>query len=132
MEYAEHYKAFMNSSKTERECVSVALETLQKKRFVPFEYGKTICARHKIYFNNRDRALVFAIIGQRSLAEGVNIAAAHIDSPRLDMKPAPVYEDTELCLMKTHYYGGVKKYQWTAIPLALHGVIVKRTAPKSM
>ncbi len=130
MEYAEHYKAFMNSSKTERECVSVALETLQKNGFVPFEYGKTYAPGTKIYFNNRDRALVFAIIGQRSLAEGVNIAAAHIDSPRLDMKPGPVYEDTELCLMKTHYYGGVKKYQWTAIPLALHGVIVKKDGTK--
>lgn len=130
MKYAESYKTFLNNSKTERECVSTTIAELEKNGFVPFEYGKKYAPGAKIYFNNRDKALIFAIIGTRPLSEGVNIAAAHIDSPRMDLKPSPVYEDTELCLLKTHYYGGVKKYQWTAIPLALHGVIVKKDGTK--
>mgnify|MGYP003289720291 CR=1 FL=1 len=125
-DYCVEYKNFLNVGKTERECVTYAQQMLEKEGFKPFRFGDTYRAGDKVYYNNRSRSIVFAIIGKVPMTEGVNIAAAHVDSPRLDLKPAPVYEDSELCLFKTHYYGGIKKYQWTAIPLALHGVIAKK------
>lgn len=124
--YSEGYKAFLNAGKTERECVVSSIKLFSKEGFVPFEFGHKYSAGEKVYFNNRDRSVIFAVIGKKPLSEGVNITAAHIDSPRLDLKPSPLYEDSELCMFKTHYYGGIKKYQWTAIPLALHGVIAKK------
>lgn len=83
-------------------------------------------AGDKVYRNNRGKSILLAVIGEESLNTGMNICAAHIDSPRLDIKPNPLYEDSEIAYLKTHYYGGIKKYQWTTVPLALHGVIYKK------
>ena len=121
-EYAEGYKKFLDAAKTERKAVKVAVSLAEQKGFTAFDRAKKYNAGDKVYFNNRGKTVAFAIIGQEDIENGVNITAAHIDSPRLDLKPNPLYEDIELALFKTHYYGGIKKYQWTAIPLALHGV----------
>ena len=123
-EYCEGYKAFLDSAKTEREAVKTAVDMAEKAGFTEFELGKKYNAGDKVYINNRGKAVAFAVIGKEAVENGVNITAAHIDSPRLDLKPNPLYEELELALFKTHYYGGIKKYQWTAIPLALHGVFV--------
>lgn len=120
--YCEDYKLFLDNAKTEREAAKIAIAMAEKKGFVPFEYGKKYNAGDKVYFNNRGKTVAFAVIGKLTADKGINITAAHIDSPRLDLKPNPLYEEIELALFKTHYYGGIKKYQWTAIPLALHGV----------
>ena len=98
----------------------------ESKGFVPFEMGKKYEKGAKIYFNNRGKTIALAVIGEEKVENGVNITAAHIDSPRLDLKPNPLYEDSDLALFKTHYYGGIKKYQWTVTPLALHGVFALR------
>ena len=128
--FAEDYKKFLDNAKTEREAVAVVLEDAKEKGFVEFNPDKQYKAGDKVYFVNREKAIILAVIGKKSLKEGVKIAAAHIDSPRLDLKPNPLYESDELALFKTHYYGGIKKYQWVAIPLALHGVIVKSDGSK--
>lgn len=120
--YCEGYKRFLDSAKTEREAVKAAVAAAEAKGFKPFEYGQKYAAGDKVYFNNRGKTAAFAVIGSEPIENGVNITAAHIDSPRLDLKPNPLYEDIDLALFKTHYYGGIKKYQWTAMPLALHGV----------
>ncbi len=122
-EYCEGYKAFLQASKTEREAVKEAIRQAEAKGFVPFDRKKPLKAGDKVYVNNRGKGLAMAVIGTRPITDGVSIAVAHIDSPRLDLKPNPLYEDHELAYFDTHYYGGIKKYQWTAIPLALHGVI---------
>lgn len=124
--YAEPYKAFLNEVKTEREAVCYAVREAEQRGFVPFVPGMTLQPGDKVYQNNRGKALILAVIGSAPLEEGVSIAAAHIDSPRLDLKPNPLYENQHLAYFDTHYYGGIKKYQWTTIPLALHGVIVKK------
>lgn len=121
-EYCEGYKSFLNAAKTEREAVKAAVELAKEKGFTEFVYGKKYNAGDKVFFNNRGKTVAFAVIGKEPVEQGVNITAAHIDSPRLDLKPNPLYEDLDLALFKTHYYGGIKKYQWTAVPLALHGV----------
>ncbi len=123
--FAEGYKVFLNEAKTEREATAVILKEAQNRGFSEFDADKKYAAGDKVYFVNRHKAIILAVIGTRCLCEGVKIAAAHIDSPRLDLKPNPLYESDELALFKTHYYGGIKKYQWVAIPLALHGVVVK-------
>ena len=120
------YKDFQNRAKTEREAVSVMVSMLEKAGYVPFEAGKRYPAGAKVYLNNRNKALIASTIGSLDIGEGVRIAAAHIDNPRLDLKPNPLVEDQELAYFKTHYYGGLKKYQWTAIPLSLHGVVVRK------
>ena len=120
--YCEGYKAFLDSAKTEREAAKKAIEIAEKAGFTEFEFGKEYKAGDRVYFNNRGKTVAFAVIGKEPVEKGVNITAAHIDSPRLDLKPNPLYEELELALFKTHYYGGIKKYQWTAIPLSLHGV----------
>lgn len=122
-EYCEGYKSFLDSARTERECVSMAISLAQEKGFVPYVRGMALPAGTKVYKSVRGKALMLAHIGSEGLDKGVNIAAAHVDSPRLDLKQLPLYEDSELCYFKTHYYGGIKKYQWTAIPLELHGVV---------
>lgn len=124
--YCEPYKAFLDEAKMEREAVEFAVREAEKKGFVPYQKGQTLKPGDRVYAVNRGKAAVFAIVGEDSLASGVRLTGAHIDSPRLDLKQNPLYEDTELALFKTHYYGGLKKYQWTAIPLALHGVIVRK------
>jgi len=123
-EYSEGYKRFLDNAKTEREAVKTAVALAEERGFREFEHGKKYTAGDKVYINNRGKSIAFAVIGQENIENGVNITAAHIDSPRLDLKPNPLYEDIELALFKTHYYGGIKKYQWTAIPLSLHGVFV--------
>ena len=120
--YADGYKKFLDNAKTEREAAKTAVLMAEKKGFVPFEIGKEYKAGDKVYFNNRGKTVAFAVIGKQTADNGINITAAHIDSPRLDLKPNPLYEDSELALFKTHYYGGLRKYQWTAVPLAIHGV----------
>ena len=121
-DYCEGYKAFLDAAKTEREAVNASIELAEKAGFTEFQLGKKYNAGDKVYINNRGKAAAFAVIGKQAVENGTNITAAHIDSPRLDLKPNPLYEELELALFKTHYYGGIKKYQWTAIPLALHGV----------
>ena len=121
--YCTAYKAFLDAGKTERECVTEGIRQAEEKGFKPYTRGMELKAGDKVYFNNRGKMLLLAVIGRKSLAEGAQIAAAHIDSPRLDLKPAPLYEDSELAYLKTHYYGGIRKYQWVTIPLELHGVV---------
>lgn len=125
-EFCEDYKNFLDNAKTEREAVDTAIELVESKGFVAFDKNKTYNAGDKVYFNNRGKALAVAVIGKSPVEKGVRIAAAHIDSPRLDLKPNPLYQSEELALFKTHYYGGIKKYQWTTIPLSLHGVFCKK------
>lgn len=129
--FCEEYKNFLNKAKTEREAVVYVLEKAKKNGFVEFDRAKKYNAGDKVYYNNRGKSIILAVIGKKGLENGTRLSAAHIDSPRLDMKQNPLYEDTEIAYFKTHYYGGVKKYQWTAIPLSLHGVIVKRDGTKA-
>ena len=124
-EYCEGYKKFLDDSKTEREAVTTSIAIAKKHGFVEYEYGKKYLAGEKVYLNNRGKAVMFAVMGTDDIEQGVNIMAAHIDAPRIDLKARPLYEESEIAYFKTHYYGGIKKYQWTAIPLALHGVIIK-------
>jgi len=124
--YCEDYKHFLDAAKTEREAVDEAVRLAKSKGFVPFVRGMSVNPGDKYYRVNRGKALMLAVIGEKSMADGVSIGAAHIDSPRLDLKPEPLYEDSELAFLKTHYYGGIRKYQWVTIPLELHGVIVKK------
>ena len=123
--FCEDYKDFMNRSKIEREAVIYSIDLLKKNGYVEYKKGMKLKTGDKIYRNNRDKAILMAVIGKAPIAEGVRLCAAHIDSPRLDLKQNPLYEDNEIALFKTHYYGGIKKYQWTTIPLALHGVVIK-------
>ena len=121
--YCEDYKKFLDAGKTERECVTEAVRLAEAKGFKPFTRGMAVNPGDKLYRINRGKALMLAVVGTRPLSEGVNIGAAHIDSPRLDLKPNPLYEDAELAFFKTHYYGGIRKYQWVTIPLELRGVV---------
>ena len=121
--YCEDYKKFLDAGKTERECVDETVRLAEYHGFKPFVRGMALNPGDKLYRVNRGKAVMLAVIGSKTLSEGVNIGAAHIDSPRLDLKPNPLYEDAELAFLKTHYYGGIRKYQWVTIPLELHGVI---------
>ena len=123
--FCESYKNFLDKAKTEREAVIETVEQAEKAGFTPYEAGKKYKAGEKFYFVNRGKAIILTVMGKDSLDKGIRLAAAHIDSPRLDLKQNPLYEDKELCLFKTHYYGGIKKYQWTTVPMSLHGVIIK-------
>ena len=125
-EFCEGYKTFLANGKTEREAAKAAIAIAEAAGFKPYERGKRYRTGEKYYVNNRGKTVAFVVVGKRSVEKGVKITAAHIDSPRIDLKPNPLYEDTELALFKTHYYGGIKKYQWTTIPLALHGVFAKK------
>lgn len=124
--FSEKYKKFLNNAKTEREAVEAVVKEAKEKGFTEFNPDNKYSAGEKFYYINRDKAVILCVKGKKSLKEGVKIAAAHIDSPRLDLKPNPLYESDEVALFKTHYYGGIKKYQWVAIPLAIHGVIMKK------
>ena len=124
--YSKRYMAFMDACKTEREATAWAIKEAEKYGFVPFVPGMEVKPGDKIYYNNRDKAIALAVIGTESLAKGSNICAAHVDSPRMDLKPNPLYEDSEIAYFKTHYYGGIKKYQWVTLPLALHGVVYRK------
>ena len=125
-DYAEGYKAFLDAAKTEREAVRRGIEMAEAAGFTAYTLGDELKPGDCRYYNNRDKNLFLFRIGEEDLEkEGIRILAAHIDSPRLDLKQNPLYEDSGMGFLKTHYYGGIKKYQWTAIPLALHGVVCK-------
>ena len=124
--FSEDYKAFLNACKTERECVDYTLEQAEKAGFKPLSSFETLKKGDKVYVNNRGKAILLAVMGEKPASMGVRMVAAHIDAPRLDLKPNPLFENTEVAYLKTHYYGGIKKYQWTTIPLALHGVVIKK------
>ena len=121
--YCEAYKAYLNDSRTEREAVENAIAEAEAQGFVPFTPGMELKPGMKLYRSNRGKALLLAVVGKKPLSAGCTVAAAHVDSPRLDLKPLPLYEDGEMCYFKTHYYGGIKKYQWVTIPLEIHGVV---------
>lgn len=125
--YCEGYKEYLDAGKTERECVDRTIALAEASGFRPFIRGMELKPGDRIYRTNRGKAIMLAVIGKKSLSEGVNIGAAHIDSPRLDLKQNPLYESDELAFMKTHYYGGIRKYQWVTIPLELHGVIALKS-----
>lgn len=129
-DYCEDYKSYLDQSKTEREAVLTAIKLAEKAGFQEYLRGMELSAGTKIYSSIRGKALMLAVIGKTPLSEGVNIAAAHVDAPRLDLKQLPLYEDSELAFFKTHYYGGIKKYQWVTIPLSLHGVVVKKNGER--
>ena len=124
--YCAGYKTFLDEGKTERECVDYAIGLAEAAGFRPLVRGEKLRPGDKVYRNNRGKSLLLAVIGQESLNQGAVIGAAHIDSPRLDLKQNPLYEEKEMAYCKTHYYGGIKKYQWTTVPLALHGVVYKK------
>ena len=121
--YCEDYKRFLDAGKTERRVVETAVALAEERGFRPFTRGMAVRPGDKLYRVNRNRAVMLAVVGSAPLDQGASIAAAHIDSPRLDLKPAPLYEEAELAFFKTHYYGGIRKYQWVTIPLELHGVV---------
>ena len=124
--FSKRYMAFIDACKTEREATAWAIREAEKLGFVPFVPGMTTKPGDKVYYDNHGKAIALAVIGSESLDKGLNICAAHVDSPRMDLKPNPLYEDSEIAYFKTHYYGGVKKYQWVALPLAIHGVVVRK------
>ena len=124
--FCSGYKSFLDASKTEREAVEHTVELLRSHGYREHCPGEKYQPGDKIYYNNRGKALVFATMGTKPISEGIRLAASHIDSPRIDLKPCPLYEDSQIAYFKTHYYGGIKKYQWTTIPLALHGVVIKK------
>ena len=125
LDYAKGYIDYMNISKTEREIVENSKKIAEEHGFQDINNFENLKAGDKVYYINHEKSMYLAVIGQEALENGLNIIGSHADSPRLDLKPNPLYEDTEFAYFKTHYYGGIKKYQWTAIPLAIHGVIVK-------
>ena len=125
-DYCKRYMAFMDACKTEREATAWAVREAEKRGYKPFTPGMDAKPGDKIYYNNRGKSIALAVIGTEPLSAGANICAAHVDSPRMDLKPNPLYEETEIAYFKTHYYGGIKKYQWPTIPLALHGVVYRK------
>lgn len=128
--FAEGYRKFISTCKTERECANVLYDTAKDAGFCDLEdlidSGKTLKAGDKVIVNNMGKGLALFVLGEKPIENGMNILGAHIDSPRLDLKQVALYEDTEMAMLDTHYYGGVKKYQWVTLPLALHGVICKK------
>ena len=132
--FAEDYKKFLNEGKTERKAAQFMVKLAESQGFQPLEQligsGQPLAPGTKVYSLNRGKALIMAVIGQQPIEQGLNIIGAHLDAPRLDLKPNPLYENEGLAWFKTHYYGGIKKYQWVTIPLALHGVIIKGDGTK--
>ena len=128
--FAEEYMSFMNKSKTEREATKTVLSMLKENGFKDINDMDSLKYGDRVYYINRNKSVFIAVIGKEVLENGLNLVGAHIDSPRLDLKPNPIYEDNGLTYFKTHYYGGIKKYQWTTIPLAIHGTIVKTNGEK--
>ena len=122
---SKSYMDFLNKSKTEREFIKEAIKLADENGYRDIMTFETLKPGDKVYFINRKKSMYLAIIGEKSIENGLHIIGSHVDSPRLDLKPNPLYEDGGLAYFKTHYYGGIKKYQWTTIPLSMHGVIVK-------
>ncbi|WP_123053832.1 aminopeptidase [Clostridium sp. JN-1] len=133
-EFSEKYKNFMSKCKTERECVDEFISRAKSNGYKDLndaiKQNRSLKPGDKVYVNNKGKSLAMFVIGEKSLEEGMCILGAHIDSPRLDLKQNPLYEDTDLAMFETHYYGGIKKYQWVTLPLAIHGVIVKKDGSK--
>ena len=129
-EFCNDYIAFLNRSKTEREFAINSVKLAEQNGFVDINKKDFLNVGDKVYFLNREKSVYLAVIGEEKLENGLQIIGAHIDSPRLDLKPNPLYEDTDLAYFNTHYYGGIKKYQWTTIPLSIHGVIIKANGEK--
>lgn len=130
-DYAEGYKTFLDNAKTEREACEVAVKMAKDAGFTEYKFGDKLGAGDKKYFVNRGKSVVVFRVGTKNLEEdGFRLIASHIDAPRVDIKQNPLYEEAGLCFLKTHYYGGIKKYQWTTIPLALHGVVVLKNGEK--
>ena len=130
-DFAKGYMAYLDAAKTEREACAVSVAEAKKKGFTEFKFGDKLKAGDKKYFINRDKSVVVFRVGTKNIEEdGLRIIASHIDAPRVDIKQVPLYEDSGMCYLKTHYYGGIKKYQWTAIPLALHGAVVLKNGKK--
>ena len=127
---SKKYMNFLNVAKTEREFIKQARKMADENGYRDIIEFETLKPGDKVYFVNRDKSMYLAIIGEKSIEDGLHIIGSHVDSPRLDLKPNPLYEDTGLAYFKTHYYGGIKKYQWTTIPLSMHGVIVKTNGEK--
>ncbi len=125
-EFCEEYRKFITEGKTEREFCELSYKLLEKEGFVSLESKTELKPGDKVYTVNRGKGIFAAVIGKKPLSEGINLVGAHIDSPRLDLKPNPLYEDNGIAFFKTHYYGGIKKFQWLTIPLSIHGVIVKK------
>lgn len=130
LEFCKGYIQFLNDAKTEREVVKFARNMAEKNGFSDIINFEKLNPGDKIFYMNRDKSMYLAVIGKNGVEDGINIIGSHADSPRLDLKPNPIYEDNGFAYLKTHYYGGIKKYQWTAIPLAIHGVVVKPTGEK--
>ena len=128
--YSKQYCNFLDAGKTERECVATSVYLAETHGFREWDPEKDYAPGDKVYYVNRDKNIALAVIGEKPLSEGVRIAAAHVDSPRLDLKPRPLYEEDEQAYFKTHYYGGIRKYQWTVMPLALHGAVVLKNGEK--
>ena len=124
-DFSKDYINFMNKSKTERETLKNIKSILDKNGFKDLNTLNNINSGDKVYYINRNKSIFISIIGKEPLENGLNLIGGHLDSPRLDLKPNPLYEENGFAYLKTHYYGGIKKYQWTAIPLAIHGAIVK-------
>ncbi len=128
--YCEGYKNFLNIGKTERECAKEVIKQAEKLGYKNLDRiikeKQTLKSGDKVYRNIRNKAVILAVIGKKPLEDGTRMIGAHIDAPRIDIKQNPLYENTDMAFFKTHYYGGIKKYQWLAIPLALHGVIIKK------
>ena len=122
-EYAENYKKYLDNSKTEREAVKTSIALIEAKGYREYKLGDKIKAGDKLYYNNRGKNLFAISVGTEPINNGIRIVAAHVDSPRIDLKPCPLYEEGGMAFFKTHYYGGIRKYQWLALPLALHGVV---------
>jgi len=125
-EYAEGYKRFLDAAKTEREAVTATLEMLAARGFREYSFGDPIKKGDRLYYNNRGKNLFIFTVGEDGAADGLRITASHIDAPRIDLKQCPLYEDGGMAFFKTHYYGGIRKYQWVATPLALHGVVITK------
>ncbi len=125
-EYAKDYVKYLDAAKTEREAVCESVKLAEAAGYRPYKFGDPMKVGDKLYYNNRGKNIFLFRIGSEPINNGIRITAAHIDSPRLDLKQVPVYEDNGMCFLKTHYYGGIRKYQWLAMPLALHGVVIKQ------
>lgn len=128
--YCEGYKEFLNTGKTERECVKEAVRMLKEAGYRLFDRSETYATGDKVYFVNREKAVIATTFGTKPLKEGLRINGAHIDAPRLDLKPNPLYEKEDIAYFKTHYYGGIRKYQWGTVPLAIHGVVAKKNGER--
>lgn len=126
----DEYRRFLDSGKTERECVELSIRLAEENGFKPLGDVSALKAGDKVYTVNRGKNILLAVIGTEDISNGINLVGAHIDSPRLDLKQNPLYESNDMALFKTHYYGGIKKYQWTTIPLALHGVVYTENGDK--